>query len=133
MALIETDESWEEYEQEEERRREERFPLIEREKVKAQVTSWDQVVSKKKGTPMIAWELTIVEDPEFQGKTLTYNTPTVGRGKYVLKGFYDACGVKLSGKGVDPEAAMGKVVNLHLSIGVSEEGRKWTQIDAVTS
>lgn len=131
--MIEMDESWEDYDQEEERRREEMFPLIERPQVKAQVTGWDTGVSRKKGTPQIEWELTIVEDPQYSGKTLVHRTPTVGRGKYVLKAFMDACRVGRSGKGVDPEAAMGKLVMLSLSIGATEEGRKYTSIDAVSA
>jgi hypothetical protein len=137
MALVEIDESWEDYEEEEERRREEAFPVIEREKVRAQVTNWDTAVSKRKGTPMIEWELTIVEDPEYSGKTLIHRTMTVGKGKFMLKAFYEAGGLKLSGKGFDPELMLGKIVTVFLSIIVGQEGanlgRKFTQIDAVTS
>jgi len=79
MALIDIDESWEEYDQEEERRREERFPIIERDSVKAQITSWDSTVSKK-GNPMIEWTATIIDDPQYAGKELIVRTPTTGRG-----------------------------------------------------
>ncbi len=132
MALIEIDESWEEYDSEEEKRREERFPVIESPSVKAQVTSWDATVSKK-GNPMIEWTTTIVEDPQYTGKELVVRTPTTGRGKYILKNFLDACRVKRSGKGVDPEECVGKFVTLSLSVVANEEGRKFTQIDAVSA
>ena len=132
MALIELDESWEEYDSEEERRRLEKFPLIEREKVSAQVTNWDEEVSKK-GNPMIVWEMTVINDPEYSGKTLNLWTPTTGRGKYVLRNFLEASGVKRIGKTLEPEKVLGKVVTLHLSIGVTDDGRKFTQVDGVTS
>jgi len=133
MPLIEMDESWEEYDQEEERRREEMFPLIEREQVKAQVAAWDTGVSKKKGTPQIEWTLSIIEDAKYGGKTLIYRTPTVGRGKYVTKAFLEACRVSRSGKAINPDECVGKVVTLHLSIGATDEGRKYTNIDAVST
>ena len=132
MPLIDIDESWEEYDQEEERRREERFPIIERDSVKAQITSWDSTVSKK-GNPMIEWTVTIVDDPQYAGKELIVRTPTTGRGKYILKNFLEACRVKRAGKGVDPELCMGKMVVLSLSVQASEGGRKYTQVDSVSS
>jgi len=132
MALIELDESWEEYDSEEERRRLEKFPLIERDKVRAQVTNWDEEVSKK-GNPMIVWEMTVINDSEYSGKTINLRTPTTGRGKYVLRNFLEASGVKRIGKTLEPEKVLGKVVTLHLSIGVTDDGRKFTQVDGVTS
>lgn len=131
--LIEMDESWEDYDQEEERRREEMFPVIESPSVKAQITGWDTSVSKRKGTPQIEWTLTIVEDAKYNGKTLIHRTPTVGRGKYVLKAFLEAARAGRSGKGVDPEAVMGKFVTLSLSVGATDDGRKFTSIDAVSA
>jgi len=127
------DESWEEYDQEEERRREEMFPVIEAESVKAQITSWDTSVSKNKGTPQIEWQLTIIENVKYSGKTLIYRTPTIGRGKYVLKGFLEAARVSRAGKSVNPDEAIGKLVKLSLSVGVTDAGRKYTNIDAVSA
>jgi hypothetical protein len=132
MPLIDIDESWEEYDSEEERRREEMFPVFDVPSVNAQVTSWDSTVSKK-GNPMIEWTCTIVEDTQYAGKELIVRTPTTGKGKYILKNFLDACRVRRAGKGVDPEQCMGKVVTLSLSVHVSDEGRKSTQIDAVSA
>jgi len=133
MALIEMDESWEEYDQEEERRREEMFPVIEKDNVKAQITSWDTSVSKKKGTPQIEWKLTIIDDAQYSGKDLIYRTPTIGRGKYVLKAFLEAARVKRTGKNVNPDDAVGKIVNLSLSVGVTDTGTKYTNIDSVSA
>ena len=133
MPMIEIDESWEDYDQGEEKRREEMFPVIERDVVKAQVTSWDLGESKKKHTPQIQWSLTILDDPEYAGKELIYRTPTTGRGKFILKNFLEAAQIKRAGKGVDPEVVVGKIVMLHLSVGATDEGRKYTNIDAVSA
>lgn len=134
MAIVDLDESWEEYDKSEEARREEMFPVIERDMVKAQVTSWDLEESKKKHTPMIKWNLTILDDPEYAGKELIYRTPIVGRGKYVLKNFLEAAKVKRSGRNLDPDTVVGKMVMLHLSVGVTEDsGRKFTNIDTVSA
>jgi hypothetical protein len=133
VALIEMDESWEEWDQQEESRLAEMFPLIEKPFVKAQVSSWDRGVSKKKGTPQIEWELTIVDDDQYTGKTLTYRTPTVGRGKFVTKAFMDACRVKRQGNSIDPDLCMGKILGINLSVVTTDQGRKFTNIDSVVA
>jgi len=133
MAMIEMDESWETYDQEEQKRLEEMFPVIEVPMVKAQITSWDLKDIGKLGSCVMI-EFTIIEDPTYTGKTLNKPLPVGGRMKFITKQFMESLHLSRVGKSIDPEPWMGKTAILHLSVTVNPEtGRKATRIDAVSA
>ena len=126
MALIEIDESWEDYEQEEKKRAAERR-VIKRDRVKARLVKWDLTTSKK-GTRQLVWISKIVEDQEYADREVRFWTPIEGKGKYIFKNLAAACGVALSGKGVDPSPMEGAVIYLELETKPDEEGIENTRV-----
>jgi hypothetical protein len=130
MALIEMDESWEQYDEEEQRRLEEKFPVIEDPMVKAQITSWDIEDVPKLGS-CIQLTFTVIEHPKYTGVTLRKPLPLQGRMKFITKNFMDAMKLPRKGKQIDPEPWVGLVANLILSVTTNPEtGRKFTRIDS---
>lgn len=133
MALIEIDESWEEYDKAEQARLDEMFPVIDAPMVKAQITGYDVKEAGKLGNSIIL-EWTIVEHPEYTGKTLGMPLPLGGRMKFLTKRFMENMKLSRTGKSLNPDEWMGKMAQLSLSVQTNPEtGKKRTQIDAVVA
>lgn len=126
MALIEIDATWEEAEKESE------FNLIESDAVKLQVSSWEFGASKS-GAPMITWTLSVIEQPDFNGREMLMWTPTTGKGRNFLTRFAQACRKPWSGRQIDPDSYIGCIVVGHISIEALDDGRKVNRLNSVTA
>jgi len=89
--------------------------------------------TSSKGTPMIAWELRVINNDnlDLNGTPLFYNTPLEGKGRMFLQQLYKGCGQAWKGSEVDlPEDLLGLACMVSVNNYIYE-GQKRAGVKAI--